>query len=255
MMPSSFLPHDAALAYQKVSDRRILPKSNTSPIVLSSGASLPSEDVLSPFGGVFYLADQAAGAIRRYRMRVCYSYPFPPEAGALEVLFVLESKQNVSFPMPLVATPSSTVATCVLSDWKTFGSGSKADIDLTHGTFTLRRAAAPPTGSRDLTIYESYIEGYDFFTSQAELLKNPQTKVAERTLFPLNFPVAQFLSFVKSSLFGTATATAPKSVGYRFLNLFGSQVNPTPAPDSDRKFRLRTCHFDEYVRIYFFICQ
>jgi hypothetical protein len=243
-------PFHAASPSQKVAERRLFPFSGLDPVVTvltaprGESPSTSKYFLLAPFGYVFFHAAQPSIATRRFRLRVCYSFP---GNGVIPILFALASKQNVSFSVPLVATASKLVTNCAVSEFQPFdNAGNEVNHADTYWDFTALRIG--PLSSAELSVTDFSIEAYDFYPTQADLLKNLWSKVAEKTLFSLNPGSVPNLTFTLDS---PNTATAAQTVGYQFLNLFGTVTNPVQVANSDRKFRLHTCHMDANVSICF----
>jgi hypothetical protein len=113
--------------------------------------------------------------------------------------------------------------------------GTQAEVDLSHGHAFARRTASVNGAA---TIYEVYLEAYDFYPTQTDLLGNLPSKVSDRLLFPIDYGVAA-LEFSRDS-------ADFQAIGPLVLAPFGYITTPQ-SPSSIRKFRLRTCHYDENV--------
>jgi hypothetical protein len=169
---------------------------------------------------------------------LCYSYIYETEREWL-VVEVRWPDLSAEFYATLASTQTKDVTNCVVSDWLFF---VRDEVDTRDAILSFARSSSL---GGELLIYEAYIEAHDLFRSDADLMNNPPSKVAERTLFSLDRSLSSNLQFT----FDPAAGNYPQSVGYRFLNLFGTLTNPVPTnlEGFQRKFRLRTCHYHPEV--------
>jgi hypothetical protein len=94
-----------------------------------------------------------------------------------------------------------------------------------------------PSELSNVQLYELYLEAHDFYDSNASLLDNLPTKVAERAVFPLDNS-NRILTFQESDKRWQSLGQPLDQIGASF---------PAPAAGSVRQYRLKTCHWDEYV--------
>jgi hypothetical protein len=189
---------------------------------------------LGPFAYMFAQTVQPPKAVRRFRLRVCYADPVGD--GILEVKFA--TPNPILFNVPRVSTGAVTSSACVHTQFKTFGNGTQAEVDPSHGFAYARRT----NGAGTSVVYEVYIEAHDFYPTETDLMANAPTKVSDRILFPIDNSVPA-LNFDQSMNGGY------QSIGQLVLGPFA--YLPGLAPNSIRKFRLRACYFDESVSRHF----
>jgi hypothetical protein len=215
-----------------VAERVVFPVGDVTPVSVPVAAGwVFVSPTLGPFGYMFDQVDQPPVAVRRFRLRVCYSEEGTLASGDLEIKFDMSTP--VSFLIPRVPTIDGNQTVCVHSGWKTFGQGSPSEVDHSHGAAFARRTG----GSRNTTLYELYLEAHDFYATQSDLLANLYPKVSDRIIFPIDNS--------RRSLSFTRDVWGFQSIGDLVLAPFGYM--PSVPTNYARLFRLRACHFDENV--------